>query len=136
MRVNAYLFSGSSFSRQTWREARPDAKQPELPSLPLPDSALPDWQAGVVAEIQKLKNSDGPDLVVWGSGNLIQTLLKNDLIDRMHIWTYPITIGRGKKLFAEGTRPERVKAVDGKITSTGVVFATYEPSEQLKEETV
>jgi hypothetical protein len=50
----------------------------------------------------------------------------------MHIWTFPITIGTGKKLFAKGTQPQRFKAVDGKITSTGVVFATYEPSTSLK----
>ncbi len=54
----------------------------------------------VVEEIKKLKNSEGPDLCVWGSGNLIQTLLKHDLIDRMHIRTYPVTLGSGKKLFA------------------------------------
>ncbi len=87
----------------------------------------------VVAEIKKLKESVGPDLVVWGSGNLIQTLLKHNLIDRMHIWTYPITIGAGKKLFAEGTQPERFKPVDAKITTTGVIVATYEPSEPLKK---
>jgi len=86
----------------------------------------------VAAEIKKLKHSEGPDLVVWGSGNLIQTLLKHNLIDRMHIWTYPITLGIGKKLFAEGTQPERFKPVDAKITTTGVVVATYEPAESLK----
>ena len=86
----------------------------------------------VVAEIKKLKNSDGPDLLVWGSGNLIQTLLRNNLIDRMHIWTFPVTIGTGKKLFAEGTQPERFKPVDSKITTTGVIFATYEPAGPLK----
>ena len=86
----------------------------------------------VVAEIKKLKKSEGPDLLVWGSGNLIQTLLSNNLIDRMHIWTFPVTIGTGKKLFAEGTRPERFKPVDAKITKTGVLFATYEPSTPLK----
>jgi len=88
----------------------------------------------VVAEIKKLKNSDGPDLLVYGSGKLIQTLLKNNLIDRMHIWTFPVTIGTGKKLFAEGTQPERFKPVDSKITSTGVIFATYEPAGELKAE--
>jgi dihydrofolate reductase len=86
-----------------------------------------------VEELKKLKDTDGPDLSVWGSGNLIQTLLKNNLIDRMHILTYPITIGTGKKLFAEGTMPERFKPVFGKITSTGVVFATYEPAAPLKK---
>jgi dihydrofolate reductase len=86
----------------------------------------------VVAEIKKLKNSDGPDLLVYGSGNLIQTLLRNNLIDRMYIWTFPVTIGTGKKLFAEGTQPEHFKPVDSKITSTGVIFATYEPAGPLK----
>ncbi len=86
----------------------------------------------VVKELKKLKNSKGPDLCVWGSGNLIQTLLKENLIDRMHLWIYPITIGTGKKLFAEGTQPERFKPVDAKITSTGVIFATYESAKPLK----
>ncbi len=86
----------------------------------------------VVKELRKLKNSDGPDLWVWGSGNLIQMLLKNNLIDRMHIWTFPLTIGTGKRLFAEGTQPERFRQVDAKITKTGVVFATYEPVGKLK----
>ena|ERR1700722_5496397 len=87
----------------------------------------------VVAEIKKLKKSKGPDLLIYGSGNLIQTLLKHNLIDRMHIWTFPVTIGSGKKLFAEGTQPEHFKPVDGKITPTGVIFATYEPSTPLKK---
>ncbi len=86
----------------------------------------------IVKELKKLKKSDGPDLLVYGSGNLIQTLLKENLIDRMHIWTFPLTIGTGKKLFAEGTRPKRFKPVDSKITTTGVIFATYEPSTPLK----
>lgn len=90
----------------------------------------------VVSKIKNLKETEGPDLVAWGSGKLIQTLLRHDLIDRMHIWTYPITIGTGKKLFAEGTQPERFKPVDSKITSTGVLFATYEPSEPLKTELI
>lgn len=81
----------------------------------------------VVEEIQKLKEQDGPDLWVWGSGNLIQTLLKYDLVDRMHLWIHPITIGNGKKLFAEGVQPRNFKLVDSKIGKTGILFATYEP---------
>jgi dihydrofolate reductase len=103
-------------------------------SFKLPWSNSTSITGNVVAEIKKLKKSDGPDLLVYGSGKLIQTLLKNHLIDRMHIWTFPVTIGTGKKLFAEGTIPERFKLVDGKITSTGVIFATYEPIEPLKTE--
>jgi len=88
----------------------------------------------VVAEIKKLKDANGSDLWVWGSGNLIQTLLRNNLVDRMHLWTFPLTLGSGKKLFAEGTQPERFKVVESKITSTGVIIATYEPAGKIKLE--
>ena len=90
----------------------------------------------VVAEIKKLKKSNGPDLLMYGSSNLIQTLLKNNLIDRMHIWTFPVTIGTGKKLFADGTQPERFKQVYAKILPTGIIFATYEPTGPLKTESL
>ncbi len=102
-----------------------------------PDTKTP-WQnstlvtGDVVAEIQKLKAMDGPDLWVHGSGNLIQTLLQNNLIDRMHIWICPCTVGGGKRLFAEGTQPEDFKLVDSKISKTGVIIATYEPAGPLK----
>ena len=86
----------------------------------------------VVEQIKKLKEEDGPDLWVWGSGNLIQTLLKHNLVDRMHLWIHPITIGTGKKLFAEGTHAENFKLVDSKIGATGIIFATYEPTGELK----
>jgi dihydrofolate reductase len=86
----------------------------------------------VVEEIKKLKEKDGPDLFVWGSGNLIQTLLKHKLIDKMNILTYPVTIGSGKKLFSEGTQPQVFKLIDSVISPTGVVIATYEPAGELK----
>ena len=86
----------------------------------------------VVAQIKKLKEEDGPDLWVWGSGNLIQTLLKHHLIDRMHLWIHPVTIGSGKRLFAEGTEAEVFKLVDSKVSTTGVIIATYEPAGPLK----
>jgi len=85
----------------------------------------------VVKELKKLKNSKGPDLLIYGSSNLIQTLLKNNLIDRMNLWIFPVTVGTGKKLFAEGTRPERFKVVDSKILSSGIMFAAYEPTSPL-----
>lgn len=90
----------------------------------------------VVEELKKLKQAGGPDLVVWGSGNLIQTLLKNNLVDEMRILTYPITIGTGKKLFEGGTLPQHFKVVDLKISSKGVIVATYEPSSPLKKDNV
>jgi riboflavin biosynthesis pyrimidine reductase len=95
--------------------------------------ATEDFGGDVVGQLKKLKAQDGPDLWVWGSGNLIQTLLKYDLIDRMHLWIHPITIGSGKRLFAEGTRAQNFKLVDSKIGTTGLIFATYEPAEPLKK---
>jgi dihydrofolate reductase len=86
----------------------------------------------VVAQIKKLKEESGPDLWVHGSGNLIQTLLANHLIDAMHVWTFPITVGNGEGLFAEGTHADAFKLVDSKISTTGVIIATYEPAGALK----
>ena len=86
----------------------------------------------VPAEIKKLKSQNGPDLWVHGSGNLIQTLLKNHLIDRMHLWVFPVTVGGGKRLFGEGTSPAGFKLSDSKIATTGVIIATYEPAGPLK----
>lgn len=85
----------------------------------------------VIEQLQALKQEDGPDMWVYGSGNLIQTLLANDLIDRMHLWVYPITIGSGKRLFAEGTQPRNFRLVRADIGTNGVIFATYEPSGPL-----
>jgi dihydrofolate reductase len=86
----------------------------------------------VVAELQKLKEQDAPDLWVHGSGNLIQTLLANHLVDAMHVWTFPLTIGSGKRLFVEGTQAQNFKLADSKISKTGVIIATYEPAGALK----
>jgi dihydrofolate reductase len=86
----------------------------------------------VVSEIKKLKEQDGSDLWVHGSGNLIQTLLKNHLIDVMHVWIFPITLGSGQRLFADGTQPEGLRLVESKIAKTGVIISTYEPAGALK----
>lgn len=85
----------------------------------------------VVAEIKKLKKISGPDLWVHGSGNLIQTLLSNDLIDRMLIWTFPVTVGKGKRLFEDDTKAAAFKLLDSKVSTTGVIIATYEPVGKL-----
>ena len=86
----------------------------------------------VAAEIRKLKEMDGPDLWVHGSGNLIQTLLKNHMIDAMHVWTFPVTVGSGRRLFAEGTGAEGFRLTNSKISTTGVIVAAYEPAGPLK----
>jgi dihydrofolate reductase len=90
----------------------------------------------IVTKIKKLKEQDGPDLWVWGSGNLIQTLLENNLIDLMHLWIHPLTIGTGKKLFAKGTQAQSFKLVDSKIGTNGIIFATYEPAGGVKTGTM
>jgi dihydrofolate reductase len=89
-------------------------------------------QGDVVKEITRLKELDGPELQVHGSGNLIQTLLKHNLIDEMLLWIFPVTIGNGKRLFAEGTHPSDFKLIESKISSTGVIMATYERRGELK----
>jgi dihydrofolate reductase len=86
----------------------------------------------VVNEIKKLKEQDGPDLQVYGSGNLIQTLLKHDLVDELWIKIFPITLGKGKKLFTEGTIPAGWKLVDSKVSPKGVFVANYKREGEVK----
>ena len=90
----------------------------------------------VVPQLQQLKEQEGPDLWVHGSGVLIQTLLAHDLIDRMLVWTFPVTVGTGKRLFAEGTQPRSLRLTDSKSSTTGVIIATYEPAGQLQVGTI
>jgi dihydrofolate reductase len=89
-------------------------------------------QGDVVREIARLKESDGPELQVHGSSNLIQTLLKHNLIDEMHLLIFPVAIGNGKRFFGEGINPSDFKLLDSKIASTGVIIATYERRGDLK----
>jgi len=85
----------------------------------------------VAQEVAALKQGDGPQLQVHGSGNLIQTLLQDGLVDRMVVWTFPVLIGEGKRLFADGTVPAGLRLVDSTIASTGVSILTYEPAGEL-----
>lgn len=85
-----------------------------------------------VKEITRLKQLDGPELQVHGSSNLIQTLLKHNLIDEMHLLIFPVAVGNGKRLFGEGTNPSNFKLLDSKSSSTGVIIATYEQSGELE----
>jgi len=86
----------------------------------------------VVKEIAKLKEMDGPELQVHGSSNLIQTLLKHNLVDELHLKIFPVAIGNGKRLFGEGINPSGFKLVDSRISSTGVIIVTYEQAGDLK----
>ncbi len=86
----------------------------------------------VVEEVKKLKEGSGPDLQVHGSGNFIQTLLKNDLVDELWLKTFPLTLGSGKRLFAEGTIPAAFSLVETKVTPAGVIFANYKRAGEVK----
>jgi dihydrofolate reductase len=81
--------------------------------------------------IAELKRGDGPELQVHGSGNLIQTLMRNSLVDEYRLMVFPVVIGSGKRLFADGTIPAGLRLVDSKVSSTGVVVGTYEPAGDL-----
>ena len=87
-------------------------------------------------EILTLKNTDGPDLQVWGSGQLIQLLLKNDLVDELRLVTYPLTLGQGKKLFAEGTIPAAFALTWSSVTPNGVIMTNYKRAGEIKTGTV
>lgn len=85
-----------------------------------------------VDEIKKLKEQEGPDLQVHGSGNLIQILLKHDLVDELWLKTFPITLGEGKRLFAEGVIPAAFTLKEPKTTTKGVVIASYKRSGEVE----
>ena len=96
-----------------------------------------EWSNSVLIEgdaaegVAALKEEDGPELQVHGSANLIQTLLRNDLVDEYRLWVFPLVIGSGKRLFSDGTIPSGLKLVDSKVSTTGVVIGTYEPAGEI-----
>ena len=91
-----------------------------------------EWQPSVflngdiAKKIAKIKQQQGSDLHVWGSGNLIQTLIKHDLVDVFRLMIYPITLGVGKRLFADGTIPAAFKVTQSIVGSNGVIVVNYE----------
>jgi dihydrofolate reductase len=89
-----------------------------------------------VEDIKKLKSADGSDIHVWGSGKLIQLLMKNDLIDEFRLVTYPLTLGQGQRLFDDGTIAAAFKLTESSITPSGVIMANYERAGEVKTGTV
>ena len=91
-----------------------------------------EWQPSVFLngdipeKVAKIKQEPGPNLNVWGSGNLLQTLIKHDLVDTFWLMIYPITLGAGKRLFADGTIPAAFKVTESKVGSSGVIVVNYE----------
>jgi dihydrofolate reductase len=95
------------------------------------------WQNSVAlhdaaAEVARLKQEDGPDLLIQGSSGLVQTLLENDLIDQFSLLVFPVLLGPGKRLFGEGTKARELKLVSSKTSPSGVTMNTYTPSGQVK----
>jgi len=91
-----------------------------------------EWQpsvflSGDIADkVAKIKQQQGPDLHVWGSGNLVQTLIKHDLVDAFWLMIYPLTLGVGKRLFADGTSPMAFRVTESQVTPSGVIVVNYE----------
>lgn len=91
-----------------------------------------EWQPSVflngdIAEkVAQIKHHGGPNLHVWGSGNLLQTLIKNDLVDTFWLMIYPVTLGGGKRLFAGGTIPAAFTVTESTVGSTGIIVVNYE----------
>ena len=95
-----------------------------------------DWKNSVflkrLADIKKLKNSKGADIQVWGSSKLIQLLLKNDLVDELRLKIHPLTLGKGKKLFDNGSIPAAFKLIESSVTTTGVIIAYYKRAAKVE----
>ena len=96
-----------------------------------------EWSRSVLIEgdaaegVAALKQEEGPELQVHGSGNLVQTLLHHQLVDEFRLWVFPVVLGAGKRLFADGTVPAGLRLVTSTVSSTGVVIGTYEPAGEI-----
>ncbi|RZL44531.1 MAG: dihydrofolate reductase, partial [Pedobacter sp.] len=99
-----------------------------------------DWQNTVflnnLAAIQKIRNSNGADIQVWGSAELIQLLLKNDYVDELWLMIHPLTIGKGKRLFHEGSIAATFTLSESTVTPSGVIFANYKRAGKVVTGTV
>ena len=84
-------------------------------------------RVGGIEELRAVKDGDGPDLLIQGSSTLYPQLLREGLLDRLTVMTFPVVLGHGKMVFGEGTPAEALRMVDHKVTRSGAVIATYEP---------
>ena len=101
-----------------------------------------EWQPSVffggdiVEKVNNIKQTPGPDLHVYGSANLVQTLMKHDVVDEFWLKIYPLTLGSGKRLFADGTIPAAFKVTESTVSSTGVILVNYERAGAIPTSTV
>jgi dihydrofolate reductase len=89
-------------------------------------------KGNVEDQIRKIKQLDGPDIQVHGSANFIQTLLKNDLVDEFWLKIFPLTLGKGKRLFENGSIPARFRLIESDVTPAGVIVASYARNGEVK----
>ena len=109
-------------------------------SMKKSDPVITGWKNSVVikklADIKKLKNSKGSDIQVWGSSELVQLLLKNDLVDELRLKIHPLTLGKGKKLFDNGTIPAAFTLIESIVTPSGVIIVNYKRAGKVKTGTI
>ena len=97
-----------------------------------------DWQPTVflggnlAEEVKDLKETEGPDLHVFGSADMLQTLFKADLVDRLELMIFPITLGEGKRLFQDGTIPAAFKLTESQVSPNGIIIVNYERDGEVK----
>jgi dihydrofolate reductase len=100
------------------------------------------WQPSVflggdlAEKVSQLKQQEGPDLHVYGSANLVQTLMKHDLVDAFWLKIYPLTLGSGKRLFVDGTIPAAFKVTESQVSPTGIIIVNYERAGVITTNTV
>jgi dihydrofolate reductase len=123
-----------------WPGINAGAKYVFSKKLKKKDPLVTGWKNSVliknVADIKKIKSSKGPDIQVWGSSKLIQLLLKNDLVDDLRLKIHPLTLGKGKKLFENGSIPAGFTLIDSVVTSKGVIIVHYKRAGKVKTGTI
>ena len=99
-----------------------------------------DWEntkfLSTIEDIQKLKNSEGGDIKVWGSATLVQLLLQHDLVDELALLIYPIILGKGKKLFNDSSNPAGFTLIENTVTPSGVIALSYKRGGEVKTGTI
>ncbi len=126
--------------RDLWPGINEGTKYVFSKSMKKSDPKVAMWKNSVViknlADIKKLKNSNGSDIQVWGSGEFVQLLLKNDLVDELRLKIHPLTLGKGKKLFDNGTIPAAFTLIESIVSPSGVIITSYKRAGKVQTGTI
>jgi dihydrofolate reductase len=119
-----------------WPGINKGAKYVFSETLKKSDRRVTGWENTIVirklADIKELKKSNGPDIQVWGSSELVHLLLKNDLVDELRLKIHPVTLGKGKRLFDDSAFPAAFTLTDSIVTTTGVIIASYKRAGEVR----